>query len=181
VLLLAALACGTSTTPSALADLTNPYLGPELSGWLIGPISRIASAEEIRAYLALRDDRQAASFVERFWESRNPKPSRPNPLLQVFEEREAEADRRFSEAGVLGRRTDRGTVWVIYGPPSRSGFESPPSPRDSPIELWVYDPGRQAGLDGKRPASQYRFAKRGDLTVTYVPRHGRLPQAGPPF
>lgn len=171
LVLAGAAACSSGAPARSAADLTNPFLGPERSSWLIGPVARIATREEIDAFLALRDDAQAEAFIDRFWESRDATPDEPgNPLRQAFDERAAEADRLYSEAGYRGRRTDRGTIHVLYGPPSKTDFEVSPLPRGPAIELWTYTSGSPAGLDGKRPAPAYRFIKRGDLTVFYVPR-----------
>lgn len=167
---------------AATGELVNPQLGPDDSTWLIGPVAHIATADEIRAYLALRDDAEAADFIQRFWERRNPRPGSANPLVTLFEERSAVADQEFTEAGVLGRRTDRGTILVLYGAPAKTGFAVPSRPTDRPIEVWEYGAAAPAGLDGKRPQAIYRFTKRGDLTVLYVPRPGAhlVPRAAPP-
>jgi len=166
---------------AAMADLTNPFLGPEYSGWLIGPVARLAKPDEIKAYLALHDDGEAAPFIQRFWERRNPNPSHGNPLLARFEERADVADKKYSEAGVLGRRTDRGTIFILYGPPAKGGFEVARRPADPPIEVWQYGANAPAGLGGMHPDPFYRFTKRGDLTVLYIPRPGTLPlTAAPP-
>jgi GWxTD domain-containing protein len=180
---LAFVACagGTGSAVGDMADLTNPFLGPDYSAWLIGPVSRVAKPDEIKAYLALRDDGQAAAFIEQFWERRNPNPGHANPLLAKFEERSEVADKKYSEAGLLGRRTDRGTIFVLYGPPAKGGFEVGKRPIDPPIEVWQYGSSSPTGLDGKRPDTFYRFIKRGELTVLYFPRPGTVPlTAAPP-
>lgn len=183
---LLAAGCGGGSAPRSLADLTNPFLGPETSGWLIGAVSRLATPAEIDAYLALRDDAAARAFIESFWEGRDPSPDRPgNPLRKTFDERSANADRLYSEAGFLGRRTDRGTIYVLYGPPTKVDFDVSPNPGDPPVERWEYGPTAPAGLDARRPLPAYRFIKRGDLTVTYVPRTTsarpeRRPDLSPP-
>jgi GWxTD domain-containing protein len=189
-LLLAGMACvacagggggGSVASIAAMADLTNPFLGPDYSAWLIGPVARLAKPDEIKAYLALHDDGAAAAFIQRFWERRNPRPGQANPLLARFEERADVADKKYSEAGMLGRRTDRGTVFILYGPPARGGFEVARRPADPPIEVWQYAAGAPAGLDGQHPDPFYRFTRRGDLTVLYIPRPGTLPlTAAPP-
>jgi GWxTD domain-containing protein len=187
---LLAAGCGGGAAPRSLADLTNPFLGLETSSWLIGAVSRIATPEEIEAYLALRDDAAARAFIESFWAKRDPAPDKPgNPLREAFEERGTTADRLYSEAGFLGRRTDRGTIYVLYGPPSKVDFEVSPTPGEPPIELWQYGPAAPTGIDARRPAASYRFIKRGDLTVTYTPSRstprtmGRpdLGPSSPPF
>jgi GWxTD domain-containing protein len=160
-----------------LADLTNPFLSPERTGWLIGAVSRLATQEEIDGYLALRDDAQAKAFVDGFWQRRDPDPLIPgNPVREHFEARSAQADKAFGEAGYLGRRTDRGTIFVLYGPPEAVDFEVGRGPSGSPVEKWIYTEKTPSGLDGKRPQGAYRFAKRGDLTVFYLPHlQPRLP------
>jgi GWxTD domain-containing protein len=175
-LLLALLAagCGGGGAPRSAVDLTNPFLGPDWSAWLVGPISRLATPEEIQTFLALKDDGAAATFAESFWSKRG------KALLEAFEERSAVADRLYSEAGYNGRRTDRGTVYVLYGRPEKVGFAVSPRPGDSPIEVWTYGANAPSGLDGKRPNSTYSFMKRGDLTVTYGPRAQILPSQETP-
>jgi GWxTD domain-containing protein len=185
-LALAVLGCsttGTGSVTSSLAELTNPFLGPDSSDWLVGPISRIATADEIKSFLALRDDAAAAAFIQQFWERRNPRQGAANSVLATFEERCEVADRKFAEGGLLGRRTDRGTILVLYGTPMKTGFEVAPAPNQSAIEVWRYSPSAPAGLDGKHPDELYRFTRRGELTVLYVPRPGSqplVPVAAPP-
>ncbi len=186
---LASVACGASA-PAArqdLADLTNPFLGPQYSQWLVGAVARLASPAEAKAYLALRDDAAAAAFIADFWARRDPDPATPgNQVLAAFDERAADADRAYSEAGVAGRRTARGAIHILYGAPKKVDFEVSPTPEDPPIELWVYDEGSPAGLDGRRPSRFYRFIRRGDLTILYVARDqdrrpSRDPSRTPPF
>jgi GWxTD domain-containing protein len=168
--LLAAGCAGGASAPRSLAELTNPFLGPAYTAWLAGPIARIATAQEISEYLALRDDAPAAAFIEGFWQRRDPSAEKPgNPFRETFERRAAEADRLYSEAGFLGRRTDRGVLHVLYGPPQRVDYEVSPVPHGPPIEVWTYGGASPSGLDGKRPSPVHRFIKQGDLTVLYFP------------
>jgi GWxTD domain-containing protein len=152
------------------ASLTNPFLGPDYSSWLVGPVARLATPEETEAYLALTDDAQAEAFIQRFWASRDPAPDRPgNPVLEAFEQRAAEADRAYSEAGQLGRYTHRGAIYILYGEPERVTFETAPDLGSPNLEVWVYGAGAPSGLDARRPANLYRFIKRGNVTVLYTP------------
>jgi GWxTD domain-containing protein len=161
---------GLATRPG---DLLNPALGPDYTSWLIGPVSFLATKEEVAGYLALKSDPAAQEFIQQFWARRNPHPKRPdNALLETFEERGTEADRVYGEGGYLGRRTDRGTIYVLYGKPQKVDFEVPPASGAPPIEVWTYGPQTPPGLTGRRPAPLYRFTKHGDLTIFYFP--GRL-------
>ena len=192
--LLCASCAGGGGSVAAIADLSNPFLGPDYSSWLVGPVARIARPEEIKAYLALHDDGEAAAFIQQFWQrhdSGGPENTGARgigvapgalhrPALAIFEERAEVADKKYSEAGVLGRRTDRGTTLILYGPPAKGGFEVATRPGGSPIEVWEYAANTPAGLDGKVPARFYRFTKNGDLTVFYLPRPGELLHPSPP-
>jgi GWxTD domain-containing protein len=169
-LITAVLTAGCGSAPARNpVDLTNPFLGPETSGWLVGPVARLATPQEIDAYLAIQDEEQAGQFIEAFWARRDPNGDKPgNPIRQAFDERSLLADKAFTEAGFLGRRTDRGTIFILYGSPRKMDHEVARLPGEPPIELWIYDETSPAGLDGRRPSGSYRFIKRGDLTVAYV-------------
>lgn len=173
---------GAPTTPRRAADLNNTYLSPALSQWLIGAVSRLATPEEVQAYLALRDDAAAEAFIEQFWARRDPDPSRAgNPLRDLFEERAKDADRLYSEAGYLGRRTDRGRTYVLYGEPKKIDHEINPRQGQPPIETWSYGADAPPGLDHRHPAPLYRFVKNGDLTVFFtVPLSQRTTLDEPP-
>jgi GWxTD domain-containing protein len=179
VWLLAALAAAPAAAGArAAADLINFTISPEHGTWLIGPYGRLATDDEVRAFMALVDDAQVPDFIERFWARRDPDPARPgNPVREAAEQRAAEADRRFTEAAVAGRRTDRGAVFVLYGEPEEIEFQPSEIYGEPPIEFWRYDQDAPAGLDGRSPQRAYRFIKRDDLTVHYVPgRPGRFTQ-----
>lgn len=170
--------------PVKSEDLFNPLLGPEYALFLVGAVSRIATKAEIEAFLRLTDDAAAKVFVDEFWAKRDPEPAyEGNPLRELFEERTREADRRFSEAGVPGRRTDRGATLILYGAPSEIRYDIAEHPDDPPIEVWLYEADSKAGIDGKKPERQFRFIKRGELTAFFTtnirPPRPRL-QPGPP-
>jgi len=181
LLLLLAAGCGGASAPSrSRAELINPALGPDYSDWLVGAASRLATPEEINELLTLKDDQQAAAFVERFWQKHNPTPDKPgNPLRQEFEKRSANADRQFSEAGLLGRHSDRGTIYVLYGLPKKIDHEVSPVRNGPPLEVWVYGTDAPSGLDGQRPSPRYRFVKYGDVTVLYQGRVTAAPLLPP--
>jgi hypothetical protein len=63
-------------------ELFQPFLGAELSQWLVGPIARLASEQEIDDYLRLKSDDDARAFIDRFWAKRDADPARPgNPAV----------------------------------------------------------------------------------------------------
>lgn len=163
------------------ADLTNFFLGPELAQWLVGPIAHLASEKERRDYLALNQDSEAEAFVADFWERRGPNLVFPPTGPKVtFYERAQEADRTYTEGTHLGRRTDRGTVFILYGPPDSIEFGSSPTRGGEPVEVWNYSV-REKGLDGNKPDRRYAFRKQENLTEFFplsgvkIPRKTRSP------
>ena len=86
---------------------------------------------------------------------------------QLFDQRAREADKRFSEAGYLGRRTDRGALFVLHGEPDSIEFEINPLPEQPPIEVWKYGAPHEVALNGRVPVPAYRFVKTGDITTIY--------------
>jgi GWxTD domain-containing protein len=142
-----------------LVDWINPLLGPRYAQWLVGPQGRIATEAERKQFLALASDDRAAEFVEAFWASEARAKIRP-----VFDRRVAIADGRFSEAAVAGSRTDRGTLFVLYGEPEDVSYEQFRDVEEPDVELWSYPKDANKGLDGLQPRKLYRFAKDGDLT-----------------
>ncbi len=161
----------------SIEELTNFLLGPEQSLWLVGAIGRIASDEEIDAYLRLTSDAEADAFIEEFWGRRRSAES-VWPATQprgTFETRAREADRLFGEGPRPGRRTDRGTIHTLYGPPEEVKFAVSARPGGGPIEVWVYPKEADKGLDGERPNRFYYFVKQGEYTVeTLAPHRQRL-------
>ena len=152
-------------------ELFQPFLEGELSQWLVGPIGRLASEDEITAYLRLKTVDEANQFIDAFWARRDPDPAKAgNPVLDLYTKRAEEADKKFSEAAVAGRRTDRGTIHILYGDPESVDYEEFRDVSGPDIELWRYAKKGEAGLDGKRPEKEYRFAKLDDLTRFYGSR-----------
>lgn len=172
LLLLAATAAARDKKPSDPEELFNPLLGIEYSHWLVGPIADVATAGEIEAYLALASDQEAARFIEQFWGRRaegygffDKKPH------QIFEERAAEADKRFTEGAVPGRRTDRGRTWVVYGEPEEVTFEKDRDERVPTLEVWRYPKDAKEGLGGERPKRSYRFIEVDGAKVFFTGRY----------
>jgi GWxTD domain-containing protein len=152
-------------------ELFQPFLDGELSQWLVGPIGRLASEDEITEYLRLKTADEAKTFIDAFWARRDSDPGKDgNPVRELYETRAAEADKQFSEAAVPGRRTDRGTIHILYGTPESVDHEEFQDVSGPDVERWRYSKKAEPGLDGRRPEKEYRFAKVGDLTEFYGSR-----------
>jgi len=156
--------------PKKAEDLTNIYLSPTWSQWLVGPIVMMATEGEVAQFLALMDDASAEAFINEFWKTRDPEPDwRGGSLRERFEERAKAADKRFGEAAYSGRRTDRGKIFILYGEPTQITFEVTRDQRKLQIEHWYYSDNVADGFDGGPPDRHYWFAKTGDLTEMVPP------------
>lgn len=154
-------------------DLINVLLGPARAQWLVGPIASIATDEEIQAYLELSDDTAAEDFILEFWQRRvdpgNPWPG--HQVKDIFDIRAERADRLFTEGASPGRRTDRGSIFILFGEPKETGFVQDVSRNDVTVEVWLYDPSVRLGLHGEPPQRRYFFSKKnGVMSFASPPR-----------
>jgi GWxTD domain-containing protein len=96
---------------------------PASATWADGPVQWIMTAEEKKTWSGLSSDGERVEFVQKFWESRNPKPGDPDNTFRTgFERRVAFADANFvQDEKKRGSLTDRGMVFVLLGPPTYGG------------------------------------------------------------
>ena len=99
----------------------------------------ISNSREESQMRALTTDNDRRQFLAAFWRSRD-SDAQPgvNDAMRQFSERLALVNDRFNELGKDGFETDRGRVYIKYGPPSeieRNLFDSALYPH----EIWAYD------------------------------------------
>ena len=101
----------------------SPNIGEKPDERWAGPVKWLLTAEETAAWGALTDGAERAEFVEKFWERRNPKPDpQDNPARTAFDRRVAFADAYLRvDEQQRGSLTDPGMVFVLLGPPNRTG------------------------------------------------------------
>ncbi len=119
--------------------------------WIKGEVRYLITEEERQVYqrLATQDERQR--FIEEFWRRRDPNPqTAENEFREEYFRRVAYANQNFG-AGMAGWLTDRGRIYVLYGPPSRrdphpmGGRYAKPANQGGdtittyPFEIWEYD------------------------------------------
>ena len=128
--------------PVAQAAEARPAAAQSESGWqkwLNEDAVYIISDEERAAFERLTTDEERRHFVEQFWERRNPNPgSAENKFKQEHYRRIAFANRRFgTKAGRPGWQTDRGHIYIVYGPPDE--IEAHPKTGDKyAVQAWRY-------------------------------------------
>src|ERR1700676_4299555 len=101
-------------------ELDSPY-----KKWLQEEVPYIISNEERSAFLQLQTNEEREQFIEAFWQRRDPTPDTvENEFKEEHYRRIAYANERFA-SGIPGWRTDRGRIYIIWGPPDEN--ESPPT------------------------------------------------------
>jgi GWxTD domain-containing protein len=111
---------------------------------LYAPLIYLMSSDEQGIYSTLTVEGKR-TFLRRFWTRRDPTPGTPdNEVMGAFYARIDEANRRFREGGaaeIPGWRTDRGRIFIKYGPPSEV-MQRPQAGSTLPYEVWKYARGR---------------------------------------
>ncbi len=101
-------------------ELETPY-----RKWLEEDVLYIITDEEKRAFKNLQTDEEREQFIEQFWLRRDPTPdTMENEYKEEHYRRIAYANERFA-SGIPGWKTDRGRIYITFGPPDE--IESRPS------------------------------------------------------
>ena len=136
VLALAMVVVLTSQNGAAKQNAGTP-LAREYDKWLDKDVHWIISPQEKQEFLKLRTDEQRDHFVVEFWRRRNPDPGNTeNTFKEEHYRRIAFSNVHFA-ASVPGWKTDRGHVYIVYGPPD-SIVKHPSAGAIPTEELWNY-------------------------------------------
>jgi GWxTD domain-containing protein len=101
-------------------ELETPY-----KKWLNEDVLYIITDEEKQAWKRLATDEEREQFIEQFWLRRDPTPdSAENEFKEEHYRRIAYANERYA-SGIPGWKTDRGRIYITFGPPDEN--ESHPS------------------------------------------------------
>jgi GWxTD domain-containing protein len=88
--------------------------------WLNQDVAYIITNEERAAFLRLQSDQEREDFIKQFWIQRDPTPGTPeNEYREEHYRRIEYSNEHFSTAAVPGWRTDRGRIYITYGPPDQ--------------------------------------------------------------
>ncbi|MGB7759737.1 MAG: GWxTD domain-containing protein [Bryobacteraceae bacterium] len=126
-------------------ELESPY-----RKWLNEDVSYIITDEERAAFKRLNTDEEREQFIENFWLRRDPTPDTvENEFKEEHYRRIAYANEHFA-SGIPGWKTDRGRIYIVYGPPdeiedhSAGGFYERPAEEGGgetstyPFQQWRY-------------------------------------------
>ena len=100
-------------------------LGKTYKKWLDEDVAWIISDEERKAFKQLSNDEERDQFIEAFWQRRDPTPDTEENEFKEEHYRRIEYANEHFPAGIPGWRTDRGRMYIMYGPPDE--IEAHPS------------------------------------------------------
>ena len=126
-------------------ELEGPY-----RKWLNEDVTYIITDEERQAWKRFSTDEEREQFIEQFWLRRDPSPdSAENEIIEEHYRRIAYTNERFA-SGIPGWKTDRGRIYITFGPadeveshPSGGSYERPieeggGTTSTYPFEKWRY-------------------------------------------
>lgn len=110
------------------------------ASWLNSDVVYIINDAERAAFLRLSNDAERNKFIEQFWLRRDPTPGTPeNEFKDEHYRRIAFANKHFKTAsGRPGWQTDRGYIYVVYGPPDEIDAHPQPANGLYAYESWGY-------------------------------------------
>ena len=119
---------------------------PEIpENWADGPVRFLLARGDAEEFRHLSDSISRSEFIAKFWKEHDSKPETPeNEFRDEFERRVAFADQYFTQGETRGSYTDRGTVFVLLGPPAYS-MQRPMKTGDDtadPAALYMYTPAQ---------------------------------------
>ena len=131
-------------------ELETPY-----RKWLNEDVSYIITDEERAAFKRLQTDEEREQFIENFWLRRDPTPDTiENEFKEEHYRRIAYANEHYA-SGIPGWKTDRGRIYITYGPPdeiedhSSGGFyERPPEEGGGQTSTFPFQQWRYRYIDG---------------------------------
>jgi GWxTD domain-containing protein len=134
-------------------------LEKELAGpwkkWMNEDVLYIITDEEKQAFRRLKTDEERQSFVESFWQRRDPTPdTEENEYKEEHYRRIAYANDHYA-SGIPGWKTDRGMIYIKYGPadeidshPSGGSYERPIEEGGGETSTFPFEDWRYRYIEG---------------------------------
>jgi GWxTD domain-containing protein len=112
-----------------LKELDNSY-----KQWLTEDVTYIISPDERNAFLQLDTNEEREQFIEQFWLRRSSNPDLPdNDFKEEHYRRIAYANEHFA-SGIPGWKTDRGRMYIMWGPADEVDAHPTGGTYDRPME-----------------------------------------------
>jgi len=123
--------------------------------WLDEDVRWIISDEERATFKQLSNEEEREQFIEAFWQRRDPTPdTAENEFKDEHYRRIAYANEHFA-AGIPGWKTDRGKIYIMYGPadeieshPSGGSYQRPMDEGGGQTSTFPFEQWRYRYLEG---------------------------------
>jgi len=133
----------------------NVELSKTYKKWLNEDVVWIITDQERAAFKQLSNDEERDNFIEAFWQRRDPTPdTEENEYKEEHYRRIAYANEHFA-AGIPGWKTDRGRIYIMYGPadevdshPSGGTYERPTEEGGGETSTFPFEDWRYRYLEG---------------------------------
>jgi GWxTD domain-containing protein len=121
------------------AQSPNPPQTP-YQKWLDEDVVYIIQDQERETFLKLTSDEEREYFIDQFWLRRDPTPGTVENEYKEEHYRRIEYANDHFASGIPGWKTDRGRIYIVYGPPDQieahpRGDQRAGTP---PYEIWLY-------------------------------------------
>ena len=131
-------------------ELETPY-----KKWLQEDVAYIITDEERTAFKRLNTDEEREQFIEQFWLRRDPTPDTvENEYKEEHYRRIAYSNDHYA-SGIPGWKTDRGRIYIMYGPadeieshPSGGTYERPSEEGGGETSTFPFEQWRYRYLEG---------------------------------
>ena len=123
--------------------------------WLDEDVRWIITDQERSAFMQLSNDEERDQFIEAFWQRRDPTPdTEENEFKEEHYRRIAYANEHFA-AGIPGWKTDRGHIYIVFGPadeieahPSGGTYDRPMEEGGGQTSTYPFETWRYRYLEG---------------------------------
>src|SRR5258706_8798894 len=156
------IACYSASVLALLAQPTSrkdDKLRKELSSgfrtWIEQDVAYIITGPEREAFHRLQNDEEREQFIEQFWLRRDPTPdTAENEFKEEHYRRIAYANERYA-SGIPGWKTDRGRIYITFGPadeieshPSGGSYQRPIEEGGGETSTYPFEKWRYRYIDG---------------------------------
>ena len=119
--------------------------------WLNEDVVYLITPEERDVFLKLTTDDEKDQFIDQFWRRRDPDPESAGTSFKAEHYRRIAYANEHFHAGIAGWRTDRGMIYIKFGPPNstdkhpeggtyaRQAYEGGGITSTYPFEVWYYN------------------------------------------
>jgi GWxTD domain-containing protein len=146
---------------------------PAYQRWLDEDVLWIITPQERAAFAHLSSDPERDEFIRQFWIRRDTGSANAGENIARREHyrRIAYSNEHFTAAGMPGWKSDRGRIYILYGPPNSIEAHPVGSPTTEPYEVWHYLViQKQAQPEHGQDTLEYkaRSITKKDVDITFV-------------